>query len=68
MTDFITVLAWIFGVLSTFWTILRINGWIQYQINDHQRLRDQIRGVHRMFPIWTSGTIMIISWTWIIMV
>lgn len=67
-TEFITILAWIFGVLSTLLVILRIVGFIYYNHTDAgrlDRLSDALSGVRGTFPILFPSIIAIICWVWI---
>jgi hypothetical protein len=61
---FITILAWIFGVLSTGFTLLRIIASMMYSELD--KMRDNIRGITVTYPIKVPGAIAIICWAWII--
>lgn len=64
MIEFITVLAWVFGILSTIMTIARLIGFFSY--SEIQKLVDEMDGVRRTFPIIKCGTIAIFCWVWII--
>ena len=64
MNDFITTLAWVFGILATILTIARIHGFWSY--SEFQKMQDELEGIRRNFPIIKSGTIMIVCWAWII--
>jgi hypothetical protein len=66
MENFITVIAWIFGVLSTLFTLLRVHGYCTY--TELERALDNFKGVKVTFPIHTSGIIAIVCWAWIISV
>lgn len=64
MVEFVTVLAWIFGVISTGFVILRLIAWSLYSEID--KLQHTIRGVEATFPVVIPGTLAIFCWTWII--
>lgn len=64
MIEFITVLAWIFGILSTIMTISRMIGFFSY--SEIQKLVDAMDGVERTFPVIKCGSLAIFSWAWII--
>lgn len=62
-TDFITILAWIFGILSTGLVLLRITAGLLYTELD--RLRDAARGFQVIFPIRFPLIVAIVCWVWI---
>lgn len=64
MSDFITIIAWIFGVLSTIFTLARIYGYYTYSEMDE--LRDALKGQKATFPVVIPGSIAIICWAWVI--
>jgi len=64
MENYITILAWIFGSLSTALTIIRILGWLMY--SDLERTLDQLQGYTIKFPIVVPGTIAILCWVWVL--
>lgn len=64
MTEFITIIAWIFGVISTIITLARILGFFTY--SEMQKTLDMINGIGRTFPIYKCGSLAIFCWAWII--
>jgi hypothetical protein len=64
MIDFITTLAWFFGILSTLFTILRIVGFMMY--SDLDKIYDKMRGVKTTYSVRIPGLIAILCWSWII--
>lgn len=64
MTEFITILAWVFGVLSTIFTLARIYAFLNY--SELEKMMDNLRGITMTFPIYKSGSLAIICWAWII--
>lgn len=60
----ITILAWIFGILSTCFTVLRVYGFLTYSERD--RMRDYMRGQNISYPVIIPGSIAIVCWVWII--
>ncbi len=62
--NFLTIIAWIFGVLATLLLILRIIGALCY--DERAKLLDNLKGVERAFPVAIPGTIAIVCWAWII--
>ena len=63
--EFVTALAWIFGVLSTALLILRVVGLITYT-GSVLELRDNLNGVERVFPLSVPTVTAIICWTWVL--
>jgi len=61
---YITVLAWIVGVLSTILFIIRVHDGAVY--TDLEKSMDAIKGQKVSFPIKIPGALMIVSWSWII--
>jgi len=62
---YIYVLAWIFGVLSTIFTILRIIAYFNYSELD--KLKDKMTyGTEATFSILKTGIVMILCWTWVL--
>lgn len=64
IVGFITVLAWVFGVLATTRTLLQMLG--KHYYTEFEKIRDQIQGVERVFPFMLSGSIAIVCWAWIV--
>lgn len=64
MIEFITVLAWVFGVISSIITLARIIGFFNY--SGIQKTIDELEGIERTFPIYKCGTLAIVCWAWII--
>ena len=64
MTEFITVLAWVFGVISSIITLARIIAFFNY--SEMQKLLDEVQEIKRTFPIYKCGTLAIFCWAWII--
>lgn len=62
--QFVTVLAWVFGVLSTMLLVARIIGAITFTEKD--RLRHAMRGEEVTFPMLWPSVIAIVCWAWII--
>jgi hypothetical protein len=66
MEGFLTLIAWVFAILSTVTTILI--SFTAYTYDEVDRLRDRMRGVRVKFNILPYALVMIISWCWIIAV
>jgi uncharacterized membrane protein YecN with MAPEG domain len=62
--NFITILAWSFGILSSFFTIARIIAKLTY--DDLDEIRDRINGFKRTYPVIIPGSIALICWAWIL--
>ena len=62
--NFLTALAWIFGVMSVFLIVLRIIGSITYSELD--KLCDKLEGKIVTFPLLTPTVVAIICFTWIL--
>lgn len=65
---FLTVLAWIFGVLSTLTVLLKIVLSLWYEFSKSGQLQqtlDKLQGKRYSFPIIVPGTVAIICWVWI---
>lgn len=62
--NFITVLAWIFGVLATLSIVIRVAARSIY--SDLDRSLDALRGVRKTFPIIKPIILAAICWAWII--
>ena len=62
-TDFITYLAWIFGVLATLLFIARFVGHMTY--SDIDRIRDAAKGVSVSFPMTKPFIVATVCWAWI---
>ncbi len=65
MHDFITTLAWMFGVLSILVIIIRIVGYIGY-VDSTAELRDLVNDRRTTFPIWIPSIVAIICIAWLI--
>ena len=63
-TQFVTMLAWIFGIASSFLLLARIIGAATYDEIDE--MHDALRGIRRTFPVLYPAVTAIICWTWII--
>ena len=63
MEHFFTVLAWIFGVASTFLVVLRVLGRLFYTELD--MIHDMGRGLVRSFTIVKPLQVAIVCWAWI---
>ena len=61
--SFITILAWVFGILSAGYIIRRVSADFCY--SNAQEMLDKGRGLTRAFPIVVPGIITIICWAWI---
>ncbi|OGM10626.1 hypothetical protein A2Z67_00020 [Candidatus Woesebacteria bacterium RBG_13_36_22] len=59
---FLHILALIFGIMSTLMLLTRIVQAVLYSPLD--RLRDDLKGVRRRFPIGWPLIIAAICWTW----
>ena len=64
MENFITILAWIFGVLAGGFTILRVVGYCTYP--DIERLKDRMSGKEVSFSVSIPGSITIICIAWVL--
>lgn len=62
--DFIYILAWIFGVLSTLLVLIQLGMAVTY--NKLDELKDKMNGVRQTFPVLKPGIIMILCWVWIL--
>jgi hypothetical protein len=62
--QFVTLLAWIFGVCATLVLGIRIYLAVTYSKLDS--LRDAINGVSRSFPIFFPAVASVVCWAWII--
>ena len=60
---FISVLAWIFGILSGLLLIGRIIGAMCY--SEYDRIADALKGYKATFPIMTPGIICIVCVAWL---
>ena len=63
MEQFVTILAYIFGSLSSLLLAGRILGWMAYDERD--KLRDRLKGFQIRFPIKWPFVISVVCWTWI---
>ena len=63
MENFITTLAWIFGIGSTVLIVLRIICAACY--SDLEKLQDQLRGIKKTYPIGKPLMVAIVCWGWI---
>lgn len=62
--EFFTVLACIFGIISSFVLVARIICWANY--TEQQAMHDYMLGIKRKFPIFWPGVTAIICWAWVI--
>lgn len=60
---FLTVVAWIFAVLSTGLITARVVGFFCYSERD--KLQDHVRGFEKSYPVVWPGVVAIICWAWI---
>lgn len=60
---FITIVAWIFGILFTLTLIARILAAATY--TDTQRLIDRAAGIRRQFPVAIPFFVAVVCWVWI---
>ena len=61
---FITIIAWVIGVGTTLFTILRIIAYNSY--TDLDRALDGIKGVKASFPVTGLLITATVCWAWII--
>jgi len=62
--QFITVLAWIFGIASSLLLVARIIGKLTYDEIDE--VRDMLRGRVAYFPMLWPTVTAVVCWTWIV--
>jgi len=62
---FITVLAWLLGIFSTFVTVLSIYGGIRYE-GSLLQIKDTLNGLTRTYPVGKFLLTAAICWAWII--
>jgi len=62
--QFITVLAWIFGVSASLLLVARIIGKATYDEIDE--FRDMIRGRVAYFPLLWPAVTAVVCWSWIL--
>jgi len=63
MNEFITILAWVFGVISSLVLVLRI--YLFYDYDEIAEFRDAMKGMKRTFPITIPASISIICLAWL---
>ena len=66
--EFITILAWIFGALSTLYVGLTLVVGFLYRFTEKGRLQqtlDAYQGFRHTYPIIIPGVTAIICWAWI---
>ena len=64
LITFITIIAWVMGVVSTVAFGLRVYGFFTYTELD--KAMDAINGIHRRFPVMTSAITALVCWTWVL--
>lgn len=64
MEKFFTLLAWIFGILSTGLFVIRIIAALTFSETD--KMIDDYNGVSRSFPVLVPVIIMIVCWCWVL--
>ena len=64
LLEYIYILAWVFGVISTSFVISSLYLAATYTKVDE--LKDRMNGVRTSFSIVTPGIVMILCWVWII--
>ena len=62
--QFVSMLAWVFGVAATALLVLRIIGLATYREIDG--VRDALKGRRATFPILWPAVTAIVCWAWII--
>lgn len=62
--QFVTVLAWVFGISSSGLLVLRIIGMANYDELD--KARDALRGMRATFPMLWPAVTAVVCWVWII--
>jgi len=63
-TEFITLLAWIFGVGSTLLVALRI--WTGATYTLREKMLDQLQGQVATFPIMKPAILAVVCWAWLL--
>ena len=63
MIEFITILAWVFGIASLIFTILRIISALTY--SELERLADRLNNREVTFPITIPLCICIVCFAWL---
>jgi hypothetical protein len=64
MSEYITIIAWIFGVLSSLLIVLRLLAFATYSEID--RLCDSINGQRAEFSIVWPSVVAILCWSWVL--
>ena len=64
MIDFITVLAWVFGIVNTLFFIVTLFKAITYE-NSITKTIDDMKGIKRTFHYTKPFVIAVVCWAWI---
>jgi hypothetical protein len=64
LETFLTIIAWVFGVLSSLLLLLKVLTAAMY--SEQERRLDACRGRKRVFPIMKPLVLAVICWAWIL--
>lgn len=65
MVEYLTILAWLFGIPATLMALGRMIVYLAYRADEIWQLRDLVRGQKRSFPVTIPASISVICWVWI---